>query len=312
MPPARARVAAWRALLDAHLPLGRLAGRWWWPPLKLDDPALGALTSFPVPTRFHLGPMGSGFPRGIGRRAHAAHFADAPPLVVKVQFACAGAGLARRGPYPDPSSPWHNVFFGAYEVRVDAEAWGRPFAFEAAAPEAAPRGEDVVRLGKADWNDLSNGLYGVPRAAAAPHDALGPASWREEPAIQVRDAAWRTVSFTDASAVSAWRNPDDGATWDPASGAVGVLWRLVFGHPPRGARSTRPSFAATRHGGRFWLRWVRCRSRITGRPCFRTFVAGAVVREDHPDDALRERILGAQTRALRPFIEAASAVRGRP
>lgn len=304
-------MAAWRSFLDRHLPVGTLAGRAWWPPLALPDPELGHLTSLPVPTRFHLGPGGTGFPRGIGARAHAAHFAEAPPLVVKVQFACAGADLLRRGPYADPRSPWHNVFFGAYEVRVDAEAWGRPFAFDAAEATASPRGEDVVRLGKADWNDLSNGLYGVPRAVAAPHDPLGDARWWEEEPLAIGACRWRTVSFTGATAVSAWRNPRDGGAFDRDLGAIGVLWRLVFGHPPADVDTDRPSFAPALHGGRFWLRWLPCRSRLTGRPCYRTLVAGAVVREDHPDEALRGRILAAQGRALRPFLEAASTLRGR-
>ncbi|MCB9778920.1 MAG: hypothetical protein H6742_10185 [Alphaproteobacteria bacterium] len=229
-----------------------------------------------------------------------------------MQFACAGADLLRRGPYADPRSAWHNVFFGVYEVRVDAAAWDRPFAFETALPGAAPRGEDVVRLGKADWNDLSNGLYGVPRAVAAPHDALGAARWQEGAPETIEGVEWRTVSFTNASAVSAWRNPADGARFDRDAGLVGVLWRLVFGTPAPGGPADRQSFAPTCHGGRFWLRWVPSRSRVTGRPCYRTLVAGAVVREDHPDDALRERILAAQSRALRPFLVRASAWRGDP
>ena len=301
-----------RAWVDERLPIGILAGRSLWPPLRLPDHGLGHLTSPPVATRFHIGPGGRGFPAGIGARAHAAHFGDSPPFVVKVRFACIGTDLLRRGPYADPRSPWHNVFFGAYEVRVHQDEWDRPFGFEGPGDHALPRGEDVVRLGKADWNDLSNGLYGVPRHVAAPHDPLGSARWWHEGAEELGGASWQRLSFSGATAVSAWRNPADGGALEDVSPWIGWLWRRVFGVPKGVPPMQRPSFAPVQHQGRFWLRHLACRSRLTGRPCYRTLVAGTVAREDHPDVDLSAQVLEAQRQALQPFLERAGTLRGRP
>lgn len=282
--------------LDAGLPFGTLAGRVLWSPLQIPGVRL---TAPPLPTRFHIGPRGTGYPSGVGARVHAVHFSHTPPFVLKVLFACVGADRWRRGPYADPRSPWHNVFFGAYEARVDAETWGRPFAFPSATSDALADGEEVLRLGKADWNDLSNGLYGVPRHAAAPHDALGAARWQAMPA----DAPWQAIHFSDITAVSAHLNPQDGGRYEDVDPAVGILWRQVFGRPTAGVPLDRPSFAPVTLAGRFWLRWLADRSRTTGRPCFRTFVAGAIHRQDHPDTEASQAVLDAQIRALQPFLQ---------
>ncbi len=77
------------------------------------------------------------------------------------------------------------------------------------------------------------------------------------------------------------------------------------------ALASRPSFAPVLHGGQFWIRWFPCRSRLTGRRCYRTLVARNIANESHPDLELRERILSAQSQALRPFLERASRATGR-
>lgn len=148
------------AWLDRSLPFGSVGGRFFLAPLRLRDRQLPAVTSSPLATRFVIGPLGTGWPSALF-------------------FGCVGSGWRRRSPYADPRSPWHNVFFGDYEVRVDALDWGRPFAFSEASEQARPLGPEMLKLGQADWNDLSNGPYGVPREAAAAHDALVDA-WVEE------------------------------------------------------------------------------------------------------------------------------------
>ena len=96
-------------------------------------------------------------PARVGRLVHDALFPDEPDFSFNVEFA-RGDGDA----YTDPTSIWFNAFMGYYEIKVPKETWHRPFGyrFEAGGTRIAP--DDLLRIGRADWNYFSAYLYGVP------------------------------------------------------------------------------------------------------------------------------------------------------
>jgi hypothetical protein len=60
--------------------------------------------------------------------------------------------------YYDPSSPWYNVFYGAYGLRSykpDGTAWG----FN---PDGTPNFAEFLRVPALDYNFLTAGMFGCP------------------------------------------------------------------------------------------------------------------------------------------------------
>ena len=60
--------------------------------------------------------------------------------------------------YYDPSSPWYNVFYGAYGLRsykADGTAWGYN-------PDGTPNFEEFIRVPATDYNFLTAGMFGCP------------------------------------------------------------------------------------------------------------------------------------------------------
>jgi hypothetical protein len=60
--------------------------------------------------------------------------------------------------YYDPSSPWYNVFYGAYGLRSyksDGTAWGYN-------PDGTPNFDEFLQVPKVDYNFLTAGMFGCP------------------------------------------------------------------------------------------------------------------------------------------------------
>src|SRR4051812_44407000 len=146
-----------------RLPLGAINGSYLRAPPCIDDPRIGRSHGLPIALEFRIGEDSAGFPGGIGRIVHRALLPDAPDFSVHIKFACAKPDLLGRSDFANPSSIWYNVFVGYYQVEVDQEEWGRPFGYDLDADgNGTLRLEEVARLAQADWNYLSNQLYGVP------------------------------------------------------------------------------------------------------------------------------------------------------
>ena len=292
------------ALVVRVLPVGSVHGKRLPRAPRVDDPRLGRSKGLPIAMRFRLDEDATGFPAGIGRAAHRALFSGQPGLTVHVVFACAAPDLLGRSAFADPRSAWFDVFFGYYEVEVDAAAWGRPFAYDRdAAGRLTLRLEELARLVRADWNYLSNGVYGVPAAAARAIDARGLDELVAKDLGRVRpagcDRAFDQASLEDMVVVSPYSN--DGGRDACSHGLVGWLWRRSFGtcRTP----GLAPSFAPTS---------LRMRAYVcsepgvgaSGQPVHRTYVFGGAVNQayDAVDPAENARFLGLQMASLEGIL----------
>jgi hypothetical protein len=246
--------------------------------------------------RFRLDSEATGFPGGIGRIAHQALFDQKPGLTFNVVFACGPQG------YADPRSIWHDVFFGYFQVDVVRAEWGRPFAYDDGGTSVDR--DELARIVKADWNHLSNQLYGVPGRIVARFNAIAPDGlWRKPTERVVKeewDGAWDLVEFEDIEVVSPY-SADGGRDYEELSPIVARLWRWSFGSV--GVPAGGESFPSVHLRMKAYLSWSRTAD-ARGVPIYRTFVFGAVVNRayDATDPAENERFLGLQMRAIEQLI----------
>ncbi len=195
--------------------LGAVDGHVFAAGVQIDDPRIGASVSPPVVVRIEVDENGKPEPAGVGALVKRKFFADRQPFLFNVMFACGRPEPGGAGSYTDPRSIWFNVFVGYYEIDVSKALWKRPFAYDLDGKQVEM--DDMIRLGKADWNYFSNYVYGVPEGAITPHDALAPARGRSLGKERIGHRMWDLIEIEGAEMVSAYVSGQDGQRLaDPA------------------------------------------------------------------------------------------------
>jgi hypothetical protein len=172
---------------------------------------------------------------GVGAVVKATMFPSPYPAFVFNVVACVGAfaeGGAQR--YTDPESPWFNVFLGYYQLDCAKALWDRPFGFESADGAASlPAVEDLVRLGKADWNFFSNWDYGVPEDALLPYCGVhpGPGDHVDHGLVEIAGRSWRAIDLVGVEVASCYESDAPGARRLGSNTIVTPLFRRSFGFP---------------------------------------------------------------------------------
>jgi hypothetical protein len=288
-----------------RLPLGAINGSYLRAPPRIDDPRIGRSSGLPIALEFRIGEDSVGFPGGIGRIVHRELFPGAPDFSVHIKFACAKPDFLGRSDFANPRSIWYNVFVGYYQVEVDQEEWGRPFGYDLDADgDATPRLEEMARLVRADWNHLSNQLYGVPAHAVAAVNAFGLEDLHREYQGRVRkegwDGAFDLIEFENLAVVGP-HSTHGGADYVNLGLIVGPLWRRTFGthREPVGDASFAPCLLRMRA----YLCFKSTRD-AAGRRVYQTFVFGGSInhRHDQIDAAENARFLALQMDELERII----------
>jgi hypothetical protein len=232
------------------------------PNVVLIDPTKGevagsASTEAPIVVGFGPnGPSGDGVTRfhisddvrmlaDVGRIVKEQLFADTPPLTLNIVACCGRPVGAADGPgtYGDPESPWFNVFFGIYQMDcAKADGWTRPFAYErAAGVNSTVHGEDLARVGTADWNWFSNYLYGVPRHVCEQYSHIDMSKVTFSPIVTETHGTsqWHRLTMSGVVVASAYESSAPGAERLVTNSALTPTWQSSFGLPcPRPGYST--------------------------------------------------------------------------
>lgn len=188
-------------------------------------------------TRFHISDD-ERLLADVGRIVKQRLFAATGPLTLNI-LACVGLGAdPGKGPgvYADPESPWFNVFFGIYQVDcAKADGWTRPFGYEAAqGVGSVVHGEDLVRIGTADWNWFSNYLYGVPEEICIEYSTvdMGAVSFQPPPTVlRCGNSNWHQVSMSGVKVASAYQSNAPGAQQLVKNSLLTPTWQETFGLP---------------------------------------------------------------------------------
>jgi hypothetical protein len=215
-------------------------------PPQVDDGASGASSSIvPTITRIPVDAQPRiGTP--VGAMVKAALFADRPDFVFNVCFAVGPFKPFRAGAYGDPSSPWSNVFVGYYQIDCPKPAWTRPFGYQSSVANAAIAFDDIIRIGKADWNYFSNWMYGVPIAVVTPFDAPDPGVvCTTGPRTTIAGRQWDVADVDGFATVSAYQAT--GSTQLVDNTVLTPLWRVTYGEARNVAGYPTSFVGATMH-----------------------------------------------------------------
>lgn len=177
----------------------------------------------------------------VGRLVKQRLFGDRPAFTFNTVCCVGGVPDGAPGLYPNPDSIWFNVFFGFYQLDCPKAEWSRPFGYRSAAglgSEIEP--EDVVRLGKADWNWFSNWMYGVPDAFLEPYSSpdMKGIEVTDSPPKRIGSRLWHGLTLSGVEVASAYESDAQGAARLGTNTVAQDVWRHAFGLP-----SPRPDHA---------------------------------------------------------------------
>jgi len=212
------------------LPLtGDVDGRVAVPVAKVDDHRFGQSAGVPFVLEIDVDRVNKE-PANVGHKVDEVFFQHYPPLLFNVCFSCgAPQGACRVGLYGDPRSRWFNVFFGYYQLDVRVRESPSPFGYDV---NGEVNKQDVLRIGKSDWNYFSNWMYGVPESAIAPNNSLDGATVDVKPkGITIANRRWDVLTIDKARMVSAYVSGKPGDATLEARGPYSFLWQAAFGFP---------------------------------------------------------------------------------
>jgi hypothetical protein len=233
-------------------------------------------------------------PARVGRLVHDALFPDEPDFSFNVEFA-RGDGDS----YTDPTSIWFNAFMGYYEIKVPKETWHRPFGYRFEEGRARIAPDDLLRIGRADWNYFSAYLYGVPFSVVDASARQGGMLYHLGRTEGLR--SWDLVELDGIEVVSAYVSGQDGQSLAQNACLYTDLWRRFLGPPHPPLPSFPSSFPPTRMRSRLYLTYWEDHS-DRHRPVYTTLVFGGTVSEAYPDREKAERFLDAQVRSVAAIV----------
>jgi len=279
--------------------LGAVGGQVEAHPPQITDPTFGTsnsivptITRIPVDTVDRIGTP-------VGKLVKQALFPTTPDFVFNVCFSVGPFHPFLPGAYGDPTSIWFNVFAGYYEIDCPKPAWTRPFGYnlaEAGGPTGAtPNFDDLVLVGKADWNYFSNWMYGVPLEVVQPYDKPDPGVVCRYLGRQtVATRQWDLVDIDGFSAVSAYQSDAPGAARLADNTPLTPLWRVTYGEP-KSQPSQDTSFPGTSMHAQLLMAYTE------DDTTYRTYLFGGTVNKSF-DRAQNATFMTEQMAACRQVI----------
>lgn len=296
----------WRALRGAPL-VGEIKGRYKAVPAVITGDPFGESSAEPQVLEIIVSDEEQ-WPLGVGKIVNEIFYDKAPPIIFNVCFSCHRPDESGRSKYADPTSHWFNVFFGFYEIDVPASEWGRPFGFKTDDEENwEVEFDDLVRIGKADWNYFSNYMYGVPWWKACGCNRL------DDPGVETRITGQRLkirgqryieCEVDGMEVVSAYCAGDEELRRNVTF--FTKFWQKKFGtcepNPKYGE-----SFFPVRMKMRFLIGWKPERDFDLKCDAFKTFIYGGSINktwaEEFDREAFNEEFLEAQMAAVKEAAE---------
>lgn len=171
----------------------------------------------------------------VGSKVKRQMFPDPYPPFVFNAVAAVGA-FEEDGPqaYGNPESPWFNVFLGYYQLDCAMDRWDRPFGYTSADGAASmPHVEDLVRLGKSDWNYFSNWDYGVPERYLLPYCSpdIRPEDHVDGGLVEIGGRRWHRIELMNVEVASCYESDARDAARLTSNTLITPVIRRSFGYP---------------------------------------------------------------------------------
>lgn len=235
----------------------------------------------------------------IGKIIKQRIFPDLPPLVFNVSFTCAKSSwLTGRSYYADPRSHWFNVFFGFYEFDAPCSMWNRPFGFN---QDGTFNSNDILRITKADWNLLSNHIYGVPfekciEACPITGDEIVTIVNEN---VTIGGYNYMEIIIENVTVITGYPARENLELTYPLMTHV---WRRIFGTTSYKSGYDEP-FPVIRMKGHFYIRHEVSFDMDLNQNAYKTFVSGGTINMDYPNQQYINDFLQAQLDAVRYSLE---------
>ncbi len=234
-----------------------------------------------------------------GKIVNDLYFKKKPPIMFNVCFACARPSLFKGGDYANPESHWFNVFFGFYEIDVDAALWKRPFGFKNASANDLDF-DDLLKIGKSDWNFFSNYLYGVPKNECLKYSSLTDSI---KTSIINTNITIGTHKFIEAEVsgvkvVSAYVSKQDNKKLLKNDGILTTIWQSAFGRP-KPSNKYPDSFIPATMKLHFYIRFEKSFDHDLNSDAYKTYIYGGTINMDYNGSVNNDDFLKAQLEAVR-------------
>lgn len=274
--------------------VGEINNRFLYTAPQLSDSRFGDTTHLPTVLEIYID-TGHQWPLEIGKKVKAVLFQNYPPIVFNVCFACSRPSFFKRiSNYANPNSHWFNVFFGFYEINAPCSKWNRAFGFT---ENGELNKDDLIRLGKADWNYFSNYLYGVPDTYCEQNSLI---SGNEQISITnsnkvINNQKYIEVEMSNIQVVSGYCASGDSLLNNQP--IVSQLWRKVFGIYPA-IDNISQSFMSCTMKMKFYIRYDIVWDNDLQEKAYNTYVCGGTINMHYTNTMYNEQFLNAQMQGL--------------
>lgn len=283
----------------SHIPMiGNIENRFILKPARIHNSKFGNDSNLYFVIEFDIADQSNDL-IDIGKIIKQKIFPDYPPFVYNVSFTSSKSSFfTGHSHYADPTSHWFNVFYGFYEFDAPCSLWKRPFGF-------TETGElhivDLLKMSTADWNLLSNYIYGVPFDKCLDACTL---TGEEQMtivnnAIEIGGYTYMEVILENVMVTSAY--PCHEKLLTPYPG-FSEIWRQLFGTSSY-TSGHDIAFPRVRMKGHFYIRYSIEFDLDFERSAYKTWVSGGTINMDYPDSEFNDQFLNAQLKAVRKCLE---------
>lgn len=288
----RSRNARFYQWLQRRIMIGEINERTFVPSAYMNDSEFGRSWYWPLVLEIRVANNILLDPGGVGKRVKKRLFNSSDYKGIfyfNVNFSCAHHRLSEKSSYCDPLSHWFNVFYGYYQIDVPKSKWKRPFGYKENCEKPEPRGEDIIRIGKADWNYFSNYLYGVPERMILDHNcnSLSDNSvfTQGQHRIKIGEKYWDYSEIDNMSVITAYQAEKGKRV--AGNSIFSRIWRDCFGLAnPR--ENFPESFFPTRMKIASYTCFLERMDNDLKEEVYSTFIFGGSINLNFPEYATRK------------------------
>ncbi len=209
-------------------------------------------------------------------------------FIFNVCFSCAKPKIFKADEYADPYSIWFNVFFGYYQIDIPFKNRSYPFGFN---EDMSVNPEEILKIGKSDWNFFSNYLYGVPQDSIIDNSEVIDITDEEINGSSVETEIIKGVEFYKVTVnsfkvISAYEANEGEKLTD---GFNNFVWQTLFGYPVS-REEFNTSFITTNMKSVMYVYHKDMGNDPDlpkGEKQHSTFIFGGVINLDYPENALK-------------------------
>jgi hypothetical protein len=267
--------------------IGEVDGIFFTEPIYINDPIFGKSTYYPSVLEIKVQKKrGSKLLDEVGKIVRKKYFDF--DFIFNVCFSCARPNIFGNDRYGDPYSIWFNVFLGYYQIDIPSSQRSYPFGFNS---DRTINPEEILKIGKSDWNYFSNFLYGVPiENIENPQINATAILPKEIKGIKIEEETIHGIEFCKVTVnsfkvISSYQADNDETL---NKDFINIIWQTFFGSPI--ARKEFPiSFIPTNMKAVMYIysKTIKNDSDLPKNETQEsTFIFGGTINLDYPENAL--------------------------